>query len=185
MWIRLWVLFPKISNCRIYIIISSSDLIKFKEIMKNFPNSLWIWPLFTIIPLNSWFNIKIGKFGFILTLDRVFSMTTRSRFVIQHLKLFPILHISLFVNLSYSAHHFCQESGGGFVGWQDELHQLAPLLNISLCTRFLWNMSHLLIWLRLRSEMSLFGHMQPSTIHSIAFHHLVLYYIANILRERF
>ena len=35
---------------------------KFEEIIKNFPNSLWIRPLFTIIPFNSWIIVKISKF---------------------------------------------------------------------------------------------------------------------------
>ena len=61
-WIRLWFLFLKISNCPISIIISSSDSIKFKEIIKNFSTSMWIRPLFTIIPFNSWINHEIGKF---------------------------------------------------------------------------------------------------------------------------
>ena len=36
---------------------------KFEQIIRNFPDSLWIRPLFTIIPLNSWIMLKIGKFG--------------------------------------------------------------------------------------------------------------------------
>ena len=63
-WICLRVLFPKISNCLISITILSSDLVKFKEIFRNYLNSLWIQPLFTNIPLNSWFNLKIGEFGY-------------------------------------------------------------------------------------------------------------------------
>ena len=42
--------------------ISSSDLIKFEEIIRIFPNSQWIRLLFTIIPFNSWIILKIGKF---------------------------------------------------------------------------------------------------------------------------
>ena len=38
---------------------------QFEEIIKNFPNSLWIQPIFTIIPLNSRYFHKIGKFGII------------------------------------------------------------------------------------------------------------------------
>ena len=36
---------------------------KFEEIIRIFPNSLWIRPLFTIIPFNLWIKLKIGKFG--------------------------------------------------------------------------------------------------------------------------
>ena len=45
------------------IINSSSDLIKFEENIRNFPISLWIRPLFIIIPLNSRYFHQIGKFG--------------------------------------------------------------------------------------------------------------------------
>ena len=51
MWNRLQVLFHKIPFSPISITDSSFDLIKFEEIIKNFPNSLWIRPIFTIIPL--------------------------------------------------------------------------------------------------------------------------------------
>ena len=43
----------------------SSDLIKFEDYVKKLLNSLWIRPIFTIIPLNSWLILKIGKFGII------------------------------------------------------------------------------------------------------------------------
>ena len=62
-WIRLQVFFLKRLNFIISISDSSSDLIKFEEIIKKFPNSLCIWPLFTIIPINSWINLEIDKFG--------------------------------------------------------------------------------------------------------------------------
>ena len=42
-----------------------SDLIKFEDYVKKFLNSLWIQPIFTIIPLNSSEFPKIGKFGII------------------------------------------------------------------------------------------------------------------------
>ena len=64
-WNHLEVLFHKIPFSLISIIDSSSDLIKFKEIIRNFPNSLWIRPIFTIIPLNSRYFHQIGKFGII------------------------------------------------------------------------------------------------------------------------
>ena len=62
-WIHLRVLFPKISKPLISIHISSSNLIKFKKIIWNYPNSLWIRPLFTTIPLNSCLFPKIGEFS--------------------------------------------------------------------------------------------------------------------------
>ena len=43
----------------------SSDLIKFEDYIKKLLNSLWIRPIFTIIPLNSSESLKIGKFGII------------------------------------------------------------------------------------------------------------------------
>ena len=52
--------FPPIS-----IINFSSDLIKFEDYIKKFLNSLWIRPIFTIIPLNLSEFSKIGKFGII------------------------------------------------------------------------------------------------------------------------
>ena len=63
LWIYLRVLFPKISNCLISINISLSNWIKFENIPQNYLNSLWIQPLFTTIPLNSWLFLKIGEFG--------------------------------------------------------------------------------------------------------------------------
>ena len=62
LWIPLRVFFPKISNYLISIHISSFDLIKFEKIFRNYLNFLWIRLLFTTIPLNSWFNLKIGEF---------------------------------------------------------------------------------------------------------------------------
>ena len=43
----------------------SSDLIKFEDYVKKLLNSLWIRPVFTIIPLNSILFHQIGKFGII------------------------------------------------------------------------------------------------------------------------
>ena len=43
----------------------SSNLIKFEDYVKKFLNSLWIRPIFTIVPLNSSEFLKIGKFGII------------------------------------------------------------------------------------------------------------------------
>ena len=62
-WNRLEVFFHNLSFSPIYIIDSSSDLIKIEEIIKDFLNSLWIRPLFTIIHLNSRYFHQIGKFG--------------------------------------------------------------------------------------------------------------------------
>ena len=58
---------------------SSSDLIKFEETIKNFPISLWIRPIFTIILLIRINFIKLVSLDFILTRDRVISMTSQSR----------------------------------------------------------------------------------------------------------
>ena len=57
------VLFHNLPFSPIAIINSSFDLINFEENIKNFLISLWIQPLFTIIPLNSLLNHQIGKFG--------------------------------------------------------------------------------------------------------------------------
>ena len=62
-WIDLWVIFlkpPLISHLN-----SSSNLINFQKISWKYLNSLWIRPLFTIIPFNSWLIPNIGKLGFI------------------------------------------------------------------------------------------------------------------------
>ena len=64
-WNRFEVYFHKISFSPISSINFSSDLIKFEEYVKKFLNSLWIRPIFTIIPLNSSEFSKIGKFGII------------------------------------------------------------------------------------------------------------------------
>ena len=44
---------------------SSSNLTKFQNISQKYLNSLWIQPVFTIIPLNSLLIPQIGKFGII------------------------------------------------------------------------------------------------------------------------
>ena len=44
---------------------SSSNLTKFQNISQKYLNSLWIRPLFTIIPFNSLLIPQIGKFGII------------------------------------------------------------------------------------------------------------------------
>ena len=62
-WKRFEVLFHNLPFSPIYIIDLSSDLINFKEIIINFLISLWIRPLFTIIPLNSRYFHQIGNFG--------------------------------------------------------------------------------------------------------------------------
>ena len=67
--------------------ISRPDLIKFEEHVKKILNSLWIRPIFTIIPLNSSEFLKIGKFGIIfdaipLEIDDI----SRSRLVIKALE---------------------------------------------------------------------------------------------------
>ena len=64
-WNRFEVYFHKIPFSPISSIDFSSDLIKFEEYVKKFLNSLWIRPIFTIIPLNSSEFPKISKFGII------------------------------------------------------------------------------------------------------------------------
>ena len=64
-WNWFEVYFLKIPFSPIFSINFSSDLIKFKEHVKKILNSLWIRPIFTIIPLNSSEFPKIGKFGII------------------------------------------------------------------------------------------------------------------------
>ena len=44
---------------------SSSNLTKLQKISRKYLNSLWIRPVFTIIPLNSLLIPQIGKFGII------------------------------------------------------------------------------------------------------------------------
>ena len=63
LWKHFEVLFHNLLFPPISIINSSSNLIKFEEIIINFLIFLWIWPLFTIIPLNSNYFHQIGKFG--------------------------------------------------------------------------------------------------------------------------
>ena len=62
-WKRFEVLFHNSPFYPISIINSSSDLIKFEEIIINFLISPCIRPLFTIIPLNSRYFHQISKFG--------------------------------------------------------------------------------------------------------------------------
>ena len=64
-WNRFQVFFLKIPFSPISTINFSSDLIKFEEYVKKILNSLWIRPVFTIIPLNSIHFHQIGKFGII------------------------------------------------------------------------------------------------------------------------
>ena len=64
-WNRLEVLFHNIPFPPISIIDSLLNFIKFEKIIRNFPSSLWIRPIFTIIPLNSRYFHEIGKFKII------------------------------------------------------------------------------------------------------------------------
>ena len=64
-WKQFEVIFHNIPFSPISTIDLSSDLINFEENIINFLISLWIRPLFIIIPLNSKYFHKIGKFGFI------------------------------------------------------------------------------------------------------------------------
>ena len=65
LWNLFQVFFLKIPFSPIFTINFSSDLIKFEDYVKKFLNSLWIRPVFTIIPLNSIHFHQIGKFGII------------------------------------------------------------------------------------------------------------------------
>ena len=64
-WNRFEVYFLKIPFSPISTMNFSSDLIKFEDYIKKLLNSLWIRPVFTIIPLNSIHFHQIGKFGII------------------------------------------------------------------------------------------------------------------------
>ena len=64
-WNRFEVYFLKIPFSPISSINFPSDLIKFEDYIKKLLNSLWIRPVFTIIPLNSIHFHQIGKFGII------------------------------------------------------------------------------------------------------------------------
>ena len=80
-WIRLRVLFPKISNFLISIHISLSDLIKFKEIIKINLIPYGFDPYSPLYPSIRIYFLKLVSLILILTLKRVFSMTSRSQFV--------------------------------------------------------------------------------------------------------
>ena len=60
---RLRLFFLNISICLISYYISLSNLIKVQIVLWNSFNSLWIWPLFSTIFLNSWLIFKIGGLG--------------------------------------------------------------------------------------------------------------------------
>ena len=64
-WNQFEVYFLKILFFPISSIDFLSDLIKFEDYIKKLLNSLWIRPVFTIIPLNSIHFHQIGKFGII------------------------------------------------------------------------------------------------------------------------
>ena len=64
-WNRFEVFFLKIPFSLISHLNSSSNLTKFQKISRKYLNSLWIRPVFTIIPLNSLLIPQIGKFGII------------------------------------------------------------------------------------------------------------------------
>ena len=64
-----WILFEVIFLNPLFSLIShlnsSSNLTKFQKISQKYLDSLWIRPLFTIIPFNSLLIPQIGKFGLI------------------------------------------------------------------------------------------------------------------------
>ena len=64
-WIRFEVIFLNPPFSLISHLNSSSNLTKFQKISRKYLNSLWIRPVFTIIPLNSLLIPQIGKFGII------------------------------------------------------------------------------------------------------------------------
>ena len=64
-WKQFQVIFHNIPFFLISTIDLSSDLINFEENIRNFLISLWIRPLFTIIPLNSNHFHQSDKFGII------------------------------------------------------------------------------------------------------------------------
>ena len=64
-WNRFEVYFLKIPFSPSSTINFLSDLMKFKDYVKKLLNSLWIRPVFTIIPLSSIHFHQIGKFGII------------------------------------------------------------------------------------------------------------------------
>ena len=80
-WNWFEVYFLKIPFSPISSIDFSSDLIKFEDYVKKLLNSLWIRHIFTIIPLNSWLILKIGKFGIIFDaiLREIDDLTVSSR----------------------------------------------------------------------------------------------------------
>ena len=80
-WIRLQVLFHKISLSPIFVIDSLSDLIKFEEIIKNFPNSLWIRHYLALYPSIRELFLKLVSLEFIWTRGHVFSTITRCHLV--------------------------------------------------------------------------------------------------------
>ena len=86
-WNRLEVIFHNLQFPLISIINPLSDLINFEEYVKNSLSSLWIWPLFTIMPLNSSKFPKIGNLVLFMTRDRVKSTTSRSHLVREYMLL--------------------------------------------------------------------------------------------------
>ena len=64
-WIHFEVIFLNPPFFLISHLNSSSNLTKFQKISRKYLNSLWIQPLFTIIPFNSLLIPQIGKFGII------------------------------------------------------------------------------------------------------------------------
>ena len=58
-----WSLLYKNTYAQIFKFNLSSDLIEFQEYLKDSPKFLLIWPLFIIILINSWLNLKICEFG--------------------------------------------------------------------------------------------------------------------------
>ena len=64
-WFRgfIWGLLSKNIKIPNFLLNSSFNLIKFQEYLKNYSKSSWIRPLFIIILVNLWLNLKIDEFG--------------------------------------------------------------------------------------------------------------------------
>ena len=84
---------------------SSSNLTKFQKISRKYLNSLWIRPLFTIIPLNSLLIPQIGKFGLYFWHETVWNRRPRCLISTTHTLnfSFPLLIILLLPSFHHSS----------------------------------------------------------------------------------
>ena len=111
--IDLWVIFLKPPFSLISHLNSLSNLTKFQKISQKYLNSLWIRPLFTIMPFNSWLIPKIGKLGLFLTRDHVKLTTSQSRPVNVQCKYlsFPSF-VFVMGDTGLCSHNILNSSGG-------------------------------------------------------------------------